>query len=130
MIRSVLCNSHNCLHKIIKQHYHRAKRTFECTKYFCHILSKTPCVFQKYLKTTATNTTAKMKQGFMTDNSNSSLSFLRLFRYLSYRQFVRWVWHRLGKHRREILPACVVMSIRHKFPSDEYTGFKYPKIQY
>eukprot|EP00112_Aurelia_sp_Birch-Aquarium-sp1_P026496 Seg941.3 transcript_id=Seg941.3/GoldUCD/mRNA.D3Y31 product="P2X purinoceptor 7" protein_id=Seg941.3/GoldUCD/D3Y31 len=53
-----------------------------------------------------------------------------LYRYISYRQFVRWIWHRLGKHKREILPACVVSSIRRKFPSDEYTGFKYPKIDF
>ena len=54
--------------------------------------------------------------------------FFRLFHYISYCQFVCWIWQKLGKHRREILPSCVVNEIRFAFPSEEYTGFKYPVI--
>ena len=56
--------------------------------------------------------------------------FFRWFRYVNCCQFVWWIWHRLGSHKKEILPACVFTSIRTKFPSYEYTGLKYPKIKY
>ncbi|XP_071148081.1 P2X purinoceptor 7-like [Mytilus edulis] len=49
------------------------------------------------------------------------------YRYLAYRRFVRWVWHKLRKKNRRILPSCVVTAIRGAFPSQEYCGFKYPK---
>lgn len=49
----------------------------------------------------------------------------RMYRYVAYRRFVRWIWHRLGKNMRRILPSCVVTVIRNTFPSEEYTGFKY-----
>lgn len=48
------------------------------------------------------------------------------YRYLAYRRFVRWVWHKLGKKNRRILPDCVVHAIRNAIPSQEYCGFKYP----
>ncbi|XP_062586755.1 P2X purinoceptor 7-like [Saccostrea cucullata] len=49
-----------------------------------------------------------------------------LYRYLAYRRFVRWIYQRLGKKNRRILPSCVVIKIRKTFPSEEYCGFKYP----
>lgn len=49
-----------------------------------------------------------------------------LYRYLAYRRFVRWIYHRLGKKNRRILPSCVVNKIRQTFPSQNYCGFKYP----
>ncbi|XP_055863255.1 P2X purinoceptor 7-like [Biomphalaria glabrata] len=52
----------------------------------------------------------------------------RKYRYVAYRQFARWIFHRLGRKRRVILPACVVKQIRDKFPSELYTGFKYPRL--
>ena len=54
--------------------------------------------------------------------------FFSLLRYISYCQFVQWIWPKLGKHRREILPSCVVNEIHCAFPSEEYAGFKYPVI--
>jgi hypothetical protein len=48
----------------------------------------------------------------------------RTYRYIAYRRFVLWIWHRLGRRNRKVLPACVVKVIRTKFPSDEYTGFR------
>ncbi|XP_033729534.1 P2X purinoceptor 7-like [Pecten maximus] len=50
-----------------------------------------------------------------------------LYRYIAYRRFVRWVWHRLGRKQRKVLPSCVVLKIRKTFPSEDYTGFKYPR---
>ncbi|CAG2195448.1 unnamed protein product [Mytilus edulis] len=34
------------------------------------------------------------------------------YRFMAYRIFVQWIWHRLGRHNRKILPACVVKKIR------------------
>ena len=71
------------------------------------------------------------RNGYSSKRALSILIFFcRLYRYISYRQFVRWIWHYLGTHQRKILPACVVSKIRSTFPSEEYTGFKYPKIDY
>ena len=47
---------------------------------------------------------------------------------MAYRRFVQWIWHRLGRHKRKILPACVVQKIRETFPSEEYCGFKYATV--
>lgn len=45
-------------------------------------------------------------------------------RYAAYRQYTLWRWAKLGKHRREVIPSCVVNLIRTTFPDDNYTGFK------
>ncbi|XP_048742687.1 P2X purinoceptor 7-like [Ostrea edulis] len=50
-----------------------------------------------------------------------------VYRYIAYRRFVLWVWQKLGKGNRKILPACVVTTIRNAFPSEQYTGFKYAR---
>ena len=47
---------------------------------------------------------------------------------MGYRRFVRWIWHRVGRHNRKVLPACVVLKIREAFQSEEYTGFKYAVV--
>lgn len=52
-----------------------------------------------------------------------------VYRYLAYRRFVRWVYQRLGKNNRRILPSCVVTKIRTVFPSQQYCGFKYPNCK-
>ncbi|KAM7293025.1 P2X purinoceptor 7 [Ixodes scapularis] len=46
-----------------------------------------------------------------------------MLRFVAYKQFVRWMWQRLGRRNRRVLPACVVGRIRHEFPSGNYTGF-------
>ncbi|XP_033728970.1 P2X purinoceptor 7-like [Pecten maximus] len=51
-----------------------------------------------------------------------------IYRHIAYRRFVRWIWHRLGRHNRKILPACVVQKIRKTFPSEQYCGFKYARV--
>ncbi|KAL5020317.1 hypothetical protein ScPMuIL_003209 [Solemya velum] len=50
-----------------------------------------------------------------------------LYRHIAYRRFTRWIWHRLGKGRRKVIPSCAVTKIREAFPSEEYTGFKYAR---
>jgi hypothetical protein len=57
--------------------------------------------------------------GFIDEANNNN------FRYAAYRQYTLWRWGRLGKHRREVIPACVVKGIRNAYPeASGYTGFK------
>lgn len=60
------------------------------------------------------------------NNSITTVSF-RVYRHIAYRRFVLWIWHRLGRGNRKIIPACVVTKIRSVFPSEQYTGFRYPR---
>lgn len=62
---------------------------------------------------------------------NLSPLFCRKFRYIAYRQLVRWCWGYLGKHVRVALPSCAVNKIRNTFPADfgsSYTGLKPPSL--
>jgi hypothetical protein len=60
-----------------------------------------------------------------------SLSFIyRAMRYAAYRQFIAWVYGRLGRRVRRVIPACVVNEIRRRFPNnpdEDYVGFRYPE---
>lgn len=51
----------------------------------------------------------------------------RVYRYLAYRNFSRFVWKILGKRNRRVIPSCAVLKIRKTFPSEQYTGFQYPQ---
>lgn len=54
-------------------------------------------------------------------------SFHQLLRHAAYRSFLNLLeFHGLGKNNRYRLPACVIQSIRSKYPSisNEYVGFK------
>ena len=42
----------------------------------------------------------------------------RKFRYVAYRQLVRWCWGYLGRKVRVALPSCAVNKIRQRFPAD------------
>lgn len=48
------------------------------------------------------------------------------YRYAAYRQYIWWVYGRLGRKRRKVIPASVVLAIRKQFPEADgnYTGFK------
>ena len=52
------------------------------------------------------------------------------YRYAAYRQYIWWVYGRLGRKRRKVIPAYVVLAIRKQFPEADsnYTGFKDPSI--
>ncbi|PIK43233.1 hypothetical protein BSL78_19924 [Apostichopus japonicus] len=46
----------------------------------------------------------------------------------AYRQLVRMCWQFLGKEVRVVLPSCAVRRIRAAFPSEQYEGFKLPRL--
>ena len=52
------------------------------------------------------------------------------YRYAAYRQYIWSVYGRLGRKRRKVIPACVVLAILKQFPEagGKYTGFKDPSI--
>ncbi|XP_071948715.1 uncharacterized protein [Antedon mediterranea] len=54
----------------------------------------------------------------------------RKYRYTAYRQFVRWCWRYLGRHRRVPITSCVINKISEAFPDPEqnYTAFTYPRL--
>ena len=54
----------------------------------------------------------------------------RRYRYTAYRHFVRWCWGYIGKHVRIVLPSCVIHAIRTAFPSETYSGFKLPALDW
>ncbi|XP_078336317.1 uncharacterized protein LOC111122058 [Crassostrea virginica] len=60
------------------------------------------------------------REGPLDDNEHIN----EVYRHIAYRRFVLWIWHRLGKRNRKVLPACVVATIRKTFPSENYTGFQ------
>ena len=52
------------------------------------------------------------------------------YHYDAYCQYIWWVYGRLGRKRRKIIPACVVLAIQKQFPEADgnHTGFKDPSI--
>ena len=40
----------------------------------------------------------------------------------------RWCWGWLGRSVRVVLPSCAIKKIRDSFPSETYSGFKYPTL--
>lgn len=60
------------------------------------------------------------REGPLDDNEPMN----EVYRHIAYRRFVLWIWHRLGRGNRKVLPACVVTAIRRTFPSENYTGFR------
>ncbi|XP_033099836.1 P2X purinoceptor 7-like [Anneissia japonica] len=49
----------------------------------------------------------------------------RLYRYTAYRSFTWWIYGKLGRKVRRVIPACVVTCIRSHFPEENgiYEGF-------
>lgn len=43
----------------------------------------------------------------------------RSYRYAAYKQFVWWVFQRLGKGNRRVLPSCVIWKIRNSFEEED-----------
>ena len=50
----------------------------------------------------------------------------RNLRKTAYRQFVLWAHGKLGRHNRRVVPSCVVLKIRHRYPSPTglYMGYR------
>lgn len=53
----------------------------------------------------------------------------RRYRYTAYRQLSRWLHGRMGRHHREVLPACCVGLIRTTFPSADGTYVHYQAVE-
>lgn len=47
----------------------------------------------------------------MMNNSITTVSFM-VYRHIAYRRFVLWIWHRLGRGNRKIIPGCVVTKMQ------------------
>ena len=47
------------------------------------------------------------------------------WRFTAYRQYTMWVWGKLGRRNRKVIPSCVLWKIRDRLPdpSGRYTGF-------
>ena len=45
--------------------------------------------------------------------------FYRSLRYAAYRQFTWWVYERLGKGNRRVIPSCVLWKIRNSFEESD-----------
>lgn len=54
------------------------------------------------------------------------LFWFRTFRYAAYRQFTWFLYAKLGRGVRRVIPSCVVTAIRQKFPESDgsYSIFK------
>ncbi len=50
----------------------------------------------------------------------------KAYRHQAYRQFVLQRFGKLGQGNRKVVPSCVLLAIRNRFPDPEgtYTGFK------
>ena len=53
------------------------------------------------------------------------------YRFSVYKQYISWIYGRLGKLIRQVIPSCVVWAIRKKYPSDdaECVPFNYTEEQ-
>ncbi|XP_060085557.1 P2X purinoceptor 7-like [Ylistrum balloti] len=61
-------------------------------------------------------------------DEGQSQNIHRMYRLVAYRRFIRWTWKRLGKKNRKVIPACAVAAIHRAFPSESFTGFRYPRL--
>ncbi|XP_077867310.1 P2X purinoceptor 7-like, partial [Saccoglossus kowalevskii] len=50
----------------------------------------------------------------------------RTYRWAAYTQFTYWIYNKLGRNVRRVIPSCVVWAVRKAFPeaSEDYTRFK------
>ena len=53
------------------------------------------------------------------------------YHFSAYKQYISWIYGRLGKRIRQVIPSCVVWAIRKKYPSDdgECVPFNYAEEQ-
>ena len=47
-----------------------------------------------------------------------------MYRFAAYKSYIYWIYKKLGRNNRRVVPACAVTAIRARFPEDErYEGF-------
>ena len=82
---------------------------------------KMVCLEKAVLETNLATISQYTGEHFEYDNSN--------YRFSAYKQFISWVYGRLGKRVRQVIPSCIVWAIRKKYPSDdgEYVAFSHAK---
>ena len=51
-------------------------------------------------------------------NASFVQSNFRSFRYAGYKQFIWWIYRRLGKNKRRAIPSCALWKIRGSFPEE------------
>ena len=54
-----------------------------------------------------------------------AVSFFRSLRYAGYKQFIWWVYQRMGKGRRRVIPTCVLWTICGTFREEDATYIPY-----
>ena len=54
----------------------------------------------------------------------------KAIRFASYRQFIWWIFERLQRHDRRVIPSCVLWQIRKLYPEvgGRYVRFKYGRV--
>ena len=80
------------------------------------------CLELPVLKTALGTITKYTGKKFDYENKN--------YRFAAFKQYISWIYTRLGRNIRQVIPACIVWEIRKKFPSDdgEYVPFKYSEV--
>ena len=48
-----------------------------------------------------------------------------MYRSAAYKSFIYWIYGKLGRNNRRVVPACAVTAIRARFPEEDgrYEGF-------
>ena len=48
-----------------------------------------------------------------------------MYRFAAYNSYIYWIYGKLGRNNRRVVPACAVTAIRARFPEEDgrYEGF-------
>ncbi|XP_033101508.1 P2X purinoceptor 7-like [Anneissia japonica] len=81
---------------------------------------KKVCLDKEILEVVFASRKELLGEGINHDELNN-----RNYRHIGYRCFIWWVYNRLKKRDRRVIPSCCVWAIRDQFPSvdGDYTGF-------
>ena len=81
------------------------------------------CLERVVLETNLATISRYIGETFEFENTN--------YRFSAYTQYISWIYVRLGKRIRQVIPSCVVWAIQKKYPSDdgEYVPFNYVEEQ-
>ena len=82
---------------------------------------KMVCLERVVLETNLATISRYTGETFEFENTN--------YRFSAYKQYISWIYERLGKRIRQVIPSCVVWANRKKYPLDdgEYVPFNYAK---